>query len=108
MLSILFLLFINNFRIYKNVYQVLKTFYIISVNFFYVKQQKIANTYMLILKSHDADSDDIINFFVSEFQKLNKKFSITVNKQTQFVCAFVMIFTENMSQQAVNDNFLSH
>src|SRR5436190_20774953 len=63
---------------------------------------------MLILKSHDADSDDIINFFVSEFQKLNKKFSITVNKQTQFVCAFMMTFTENMFQQAINNDFLSH
>ena len=63
---------------------------------------------MLILKSYDADSDDIINFFVSEFQKLNKKLLMIVNKQTQFVCAFMIIFIENMSQQAVNDNFLSH
>ena len=63
---------------------------------------------MLILKLHDADSDNIINFFVSEFQKLNKRFSMIVNKQTQFICAFVITFIENMSQQAVNNDFLFH
>ena len=52
---------------------------------------------MLTLKSHDANSDDIINFFVSEFQKLDKELLIAVNKQIQFMCAFIIAFTEDMS-----------
>ena len=51
---------------------------------------------MFILKSYNTDSDDIINFFIFEFQKLNKKFLMIINKQTQFMCAFVMIFIENI------------
>jgi len=95
-LSISFLLFIDNFRIYRNIYQVMKTFYIISINLFYAKWWKIANTYTSILRLHNANSDDIINFFASEFQKLNKGLLMTINKQIQFVCAFVMAFTEDM------------
>jgi len=75
----------------------MKAFYITSANLSYVKWWKIANTYTLILRLHDANSDDIINFFVSEFQELDKKLLMTVNKQIQFVCAFVITFTKDMS-----------
>ena len=69
---ILYLLFINNFDIYKNIYPALKTFYFILIYLNYEKREKLANIFILLLKSYNAKINNIIKIFNKIIKNLNR------------------------------------
>ena len=46
--------FINNFGIYKNIYRILKIFYLILIYLNYIERKKFINIFILVLKPHDT------------------------------------------------------
>ena len=61
--SFSYLLFINDFEIYRNMYRAFKAFYFISIYLFYEKRRKIINVFILILNSYDVNLKTIIKVF---------------------------------------------
>lgn len=89
-------------------YRILKTFYIISICFFYFERKKIVNVFTFTLKFHNAKMKIIVKNFRKSIQKFDKKLNLKVNDNIEIVFFFVMIFLNDMSQQANNEKFLRH
>ena len=62
------MLFINEFDIYKNMYQACWAFYIIFASLSYAEYQKIINVFILTFESHETQSNHVINSFKKNFQ----------------------------------------
>ena len=62
-LYLLYLLFIDNFDIYKNIYRTLKIFYFISIYLNYVKRKKFANIFILFLRFYNVNIKNVIKAF---------------------------------------------
>ena len=58
-----YFLFINNFKIYHNIYRVLKFFYLIFTYLNYEKRKKFENIFILFLDSHDEKINEIMKNF---------------------------------------------
>ena len=106
--SFLYLFFINNFEIYRNMYRFLKAFYVISTCFFYVERKKVINVFTFTLKFYKINIKIVVKVFRKFIQKFNKKFNIKVNDNMKIVFFFVITFLNNMSQQANNEKFLRY
>ena len=107
-ISLSYLLFIDDFEIHKNIYRALKIFYLISVCLSYVERRKMTNVFTLTLSFHDANVQDVMKVFSKSIRQLDRDVELVVNKERKIVCAFTMIFFEDMSQQANNANFFHH
>ena len=59
----LYLLFINNFNIYRNIYRALKIFYLILIYFSYKERRKIINIFILTLRSYKINLINVIKAF---------------------------------------------
>ncbi|KAH8744341.1 hypothetical protein F5882DRAFT_265287, partial [Hyaloscypha sp. PMI_1271] len=59
-MSLLFILFIDDFGIYRNMYQALKGFYITPATLGYEERRKPSNEFMLTLGPYSALIDDVI------------------------------------------------
>lgn len=92
----LYILFIDNFDVHRNIYRILKTFYIISVYLLYEKRREIANVFILMLKSYKIKINDIVEIFFKFIQKLNKKINSKINEYFESMCVFAMIFINDM------------
>ena len=106
--SLSYLLFIDDFEIHRNMYRVLKIFYLISVCLSYVERRKMTNVFILTLNSHDANVQDVMKVFNRSIRQLDRDVELVVNEERKIVCAFTMIFLKDMSQQANNVNFSHH
>ena len=62
-ISFLYLLFINNFNIYRNIYRTLKIFHLILIYLSYKEKYKIINIFILTLKSYKINLINIIEAF---------------------------------------------
>ena len=60
----LYLLFIDDFEIYKNIYKALKVFYLIFIYLNYEKRKKFVNVFTLILKSYNVKLNNIMKIFI--------------------------------------------
>ena len=107
-ISFSYLLFIDDFQIHRNIYCTLKTFYFILAYLFYFEQKKIINVFILTLKFYEIQLKDVVKVFRKLLKKLNIKLKININDQNHIVCAFVMTFLKDMSQQADNDEFFQY
>ena len=56
-----YLLFINDFDVYKNMYKILKIFYLISANLTFYKRRKIINVFTFIFELHEIALKNVIN-----------------------------------------------
>ena len=106
--SFSYFLFIDEFEIHKNMYRFLKIFYLISAALFYKKRRKIVNIFTFILNSHETKIKNVVEIIRKSIQKLNACMNMNFNEFTKRICAFNMIFFENMLQQAKNVEFFSH
>ena len=104
----LYFLFIDDFSVHRNIYCVLKTFYFISTCLSYKKRRKIVNVFTLILNSHEINFDEIMKFFNKHFRQLNRKMNLIINATSHIMCAFIIVFLNDMSQQANNKDFARH
>ena len=103
-----YLLFVDEFEIHRNMYRFLKAFYLISICLFYRERRKIVNIFTLTLKSHDVDIKNVVEVIRKSIQELNVCFEIEINDVLEQVCAYNMIFLDDMSQQAENERFFQH
>ena len=94
--SFSYFLFIDEFEIHKNIYRFLKIFYLISTALFYKKRRKIVNIFTFILNSHETKIKNIVEIIHKSIQKLNACINMNFNEFTKKVCAFNIIFFENM------------
>ena len=58
-----YLLFINNFDVYRNIYRTLKAFYLIPVYLKYTKRKKLANIFILSLRPYNINIKDVVEVF---------------------------------------------
>ena len=107
-ISFSYLLFIDDFDVHRNMYRFLKAFYIISTCLFYVERRKIINVFTFTLKFHEVDMQIVVKVFRRFIQKFDKKLNMKVNDSMKIVFFFVMIFLNDMSQQANNEEFFRH
>lgn len=61
--SLSYILFIDNFRVYRNIYRALKAFYLIPVYLDYVERRKLVNIFILILGPYSTNIINIIKAF---------------------------------------------
>ena len=92
-----YLLFIDEFEIHRNMYRFLKIFYLISICLLYRERWKIVNTFTLTLKSYDVDMKNVVETIRKSIQELNICLKIKINDILEQVCAYNMIFLDDMS-----------
>ena len=107
-LSLLYLLFIDEFEVHRNMYRSLKAFYLIFANLSYEKRRKIVNVFTLTLESHDVALEDVVKIFFRDIRQLNRNFALSVNDIETEICSFVMRLIDDMSQQVENEEFAHH
>lgn len=57
------IVFVNNFELYRNMYQTLTEVYIIPTKLFLNKRQKSKNAHTITLSPYNSGFKDVINFF---------------------------------------------
>ncbi len=62
-MSLLYLLFIDNFNVYRNMYCVLKAFYLILACLIYKKRRKIINVFTFTLEFYKTKLKTIVEAF---------------------------------------------
>ena len=82
---LLYIFFINDFEIHKNMYRILKTFYIISICFFYVERKKVINVFTFTLKFHDVEIKNVVKNFRKFIRKFNKNLNMKINNNIEIV-----------------------
>ena len=100
-----YFLFIDNFDVYCNIYRVFKTFYFISTYLFYKKRRKIVNVFTLTLNFYNVNFDEMIKFFDKHLRQLNCKMNLIINAKFHIMCAFIIVFLNDMLQQTNNEDF---
>ncbi len=61
------------------------------------------NVFSLILESYDVEFLNVI-VTLQFLEDLNKKLRMNIQEEQMLVCAYILTFIENMSQQNVNFN----
>ena len=107
-ISFPYLLFIDDFGIHRNMYRALKAFYLIPACLSYEERRKIANVFTLTLGPHGANLTDVIEAFGRPIRQMDRGMEMTINGETERVCAFNIAFLGDMPQQADNGGFLRH
>ncbi len=108
LIFLLYLLFIDNFDIYRNIYRALKAFYLIPEYLFYNKRRKTINCFVLILKSHRTNIENVIKVFAKSIKDTNRDVKITINKKIKLICACIITFLRDLSQQIDIAKFLRY
>lgn len=80
-------------------YCALLEIYIILADLNAQEQLRWINVVLLTLDSHSVSFENVMTFISSLLKALNQGMSILINDTEYFVCAFVMIFLSDMSQQ---------
>lgn len=106
-LSLLFILFIDEFSLYQNIYQSLMKIYLLIAELSAWKWFWKINIFFLTLRSHDSQFSNVVAVLWSALTQLNREIKLTINEKKKLICAFMMTFIENMSQQQINSEFLS-
>jgi hypothetical protein len=102
------LLFIDGFGVHRNMYRSLKGFYVTPASLSYVERRRVCNTFTLTLGPHGASMQDIVQSFETKFKQLERGILVPVNGEHVLMSAFVLCYTGDMPQQAVNCGFLGH
>ena len=107
-LFFIYLLFIDEFEVHRNMYRSFKTFYLIFANLSYERKRKIVNVFTLILESHDVAFENVVKIFFKNIRQLNRNFVLFVNDIEIEICFFVMKLIDDMFQQIENEEFVHH
>ena len=107
-ISISYLLFIDDFDVYRNMYRALKAFYLILACLDYQERRKLANIFTLLLNSYGAKIEKVVKAFYKSIQRLNSEVNLDVNEHVKIVWSFAMTFLEDMSQQVDNVGFMRY
>jgi hypothetical protein len=96
LISLLFILFIDDFSIYKNIYRALKGFYIILASLNYKERRKSLNKFILILGLYGTPLKAIINNLALFIKSLARGIYIEINKREILIKAFLITLMSDM------------
>lgn len=99
------LCFIDAFELYCNMYRSLLEVYMIFASLTIIKKARRSNVFSLILSLHESDFDDVMKSLQSDLSALDQDVKMMINEKKKLICAFVMIFINDMSQQHQNSDF---
>lgn len=99
------LCFIDAFELYCNMYRSLLEVYMIFASLTIIKKARRSNVFSLILSLHESDFDDVMKSLQSDLSALDQDVKMMINEKKKLICAFVMIFIDDMSQQHQNSDF---
>ncbi len=122
--SCFFVLFVNVFDLYRNMYKSLIEMYVMFAVLFHKKRQKSTNNFVLTLESHEADFKNIIIFIHTNMKIFDDDWRIKImiflhtnikilDDDCQFkikridklIWAFVIVFLSDMKQQQESIDF---
>ena len=95
-ISLLFILFIDDFGIYRNIYRALKGFYIILAILGYNERRKPSNEFMLTLRPYSILIDNIIRNLELRLSTLGKGTKLIISSTSTLVKAFLIVLTSNI------------
>jgi hypothetical protein len=75
-----FVIFVNVFDLYRNMYKFLIEMYALSTTLFHKERQKNINCFVLILNSHEINFKNIINFLRIETKILDRDCQFRINE----------------------------
>jgi hypothetical protein len=107
-ISLLFILFIDDFGIYRNMYRALKGFYITLAILGYEERRKPSNEFTLTLRPHSISIDDVIRNLEPGLSALGKGTKLIVSSTSTLVKAFPIVLTSDMLQNADSSGFMRH
>ena len=94
-----FLIFVNVFEFYRNMYKSLIEVYLFSASLFIQERQKNQNNFVLILKSYEINFNIIFNCFRIDMKTLDRDCNLTVKRHKQFVWTSIIVYFDDMKQQ---------
>lgn len=80
-LSLPFVLFIDDFEVYHNIYRALKAFYLIPICLDYIKRQKPSNGFTLILGLYDASFYEVVGNIQSGMKALCHSVTLDIGRE---------------------------
>lgn len=95
-LSLLYLLFIDNFGVHRNIYRALKAFYLIPAYLDYEERRKLANVFTLILGPYGAKIENVIGAIKESIKDLDAGMEMEINGDTVKVSAHAITFLGDM------------
>ena len=103
-----YLLFINDFDVHKNMYKVLKIFYLILANLIFHKRRKIINVFIFIFELYEIALKNVIDVIAKFIRQLNKNIILNINDDDTNVCVFIFKLINDIFQQTNNSKFLRY
>ena len=100
-ISMSLFIFIDDFELYRNSYRILMKMYVIVIVFIFKKRNRKINVFFLILELHDSNFSDVIKVLIY-LMFLNQNELLIINNEKIFVCVFILIYFDDMSQQQKN------
>ena len=100
-LSVSFLCFVNDFDLFRNMYQFLMKIYAILTEMMIRERIRRVNVFSLTLESHDVEFLDVIDA-LQFLEDLDKRLRMNIQEEQMLVCAYILTFIEDMSQQNAN------
>jgi hypothetical protein len=94
--SLPFLLFINNFGTYCNIYYALKGYYIIPAGLSYYEHRRLGNLFTLTLGPHGIDMANTLPLFQNPLYDLGKGIIMLINGVNMVITTRILVFTSNM------------
>ena len=94
-----FVIFIDAFDLYKNMYQILIAMYVLSIALCNFDRQKNQNSFVFILNFHDASFKNIINNFRIEIKIFDHDCQLNLNEKQTWIWISIVIFLNDMKQQ---------
>ena len=84
--------FIDNFRLYKNIYKTLIEFYLNFTSLELRDRFRRYNIISITLGPYKSKFKDIITT-LKGLRLLDREINLTINKETKFICVYTLIFT---------------
>jgi hypothetical protein len=91
-----FVIFVNVFNLYRNMYKFLIKVYALSTTLSHKKRSKNINCFVFILDLHEINFKNIIIFFRIEIKILDRDYQFRINEVNIIVWIFIITFLENM------------
>ncbi len=85
MLFFSFMIFIDEFELYKNVYHSMNDIYAMSIALCELKKQKNKNAFILILSSHEAKLKNVLDCFQIDLKNIDRDCFLIINEEQTFV-----------------------
>ncbi|PWY66468.1 hypothetical protein BO70DRAFT_258625, partial [Aspergillus heteromorphus CBS 117.55] len=107
-MSLPFLLFIDDFGAHRNMFRALKGIYLTPAGLSYAGRRRLANSFTVTLGPHGASFQDVLANIHTDLETVAKGFYSTIHGKQVLVTASVMALTGDMPQQAKNSGMLSY